>query len=152
MFDDTLLIYDEKLYAFKMDFQNQTANYESELPLNLELLEIFFIDLNNIFLKLSAGFIKYDLIKQTTHDIKFYKIENSQKEPIGDVTSIYFNEKISFKVNNRVYYFGLIASSKGELFISSEINENNDERDYEITCDLIRNFDDSIMKICVKII
>lgn len=130
-----------------MEFNDNIANYDSELNLEDELLEIFFIDINNIFLKLSTGFIKYDLTKKITHEIKFYKVVNNQKELIAEVTSIYFNEKISFKINNKVYYFGLIASSKGELFISSEIDENNEE--YEITCDLIRQFEESILKICV---
>lgn len=130
-----------------MDFNEYNANYESELALDDELTDIIFIDINNIFLKLSTGFIKYDQAKNSTHNIKFYKMINNEKEILGEVTSIYFNEKISFKINNKVYYFGLIASSKGELYISSEINENNE--DYEITCDLIKIFDEAILKICV---
>lgn len=131
-----------------MDFNEYNANYESELALEDELTDIIFIDVNNIFLKLSTGFIKYDQAKKSTHEIKFYKIVNNEKELVGEITSIYFNEKISFKINNKLYYFGLIASSKGELYISSEINENNE--DYEIICDLIKTFDESILKICVK--
>jgi len=131
-----------------MDFNEYNANYESELALEDELTDIIFIDVNNIFLKLSTGFIKYDQAKKSTHQIKFYKMINNEKELLGEVTSIYFNEKISFKINNKLYYFGLIASSKGELYISSEINENNE--DYEIICDLIKTFDEAILKICVN--
>jgi len=131
-----------------MDFNEYNANYESELALEDELTDIIFIDVNNIFLKLSTGFIKYDQAKKSTHQIKFYKMINNEKELLGEVTSIYFNEKISFKINNKFYYFGLIASSKGELYISSEINENNE--DYEIICDLIKTFEEAILKICVK--
>ena len=130
-----------------MDFENKTANYEYEQEIKDSLIEIIFIDLNNIFLKLSTGFMKYDLAKQIIHSIKFNRINN---EILEDVESIYFNEKITFKVNSKEYLFGLIASSKGELFISSDFNENNDEKEYEITCDLIKNFEDKIIKICVR--
>ena len=140
----------DKLSAFEMDFNNHTAKFESELPLEEEILEIIFIDRNNIFLKLSTKFIKYDLEFQTTHEIKFFTLNNNFKVEISDVTSLYFNEKITFKINNNVYYFGLIASEQGELYISKEINENNEEKDYEITCELIRNFGEKILKLYVN--
>ena len=100
------------------------------------------------------------MLKQTPIILQATLLENELKlRGIADIIirSDYINKLFKEPVlkdseifhNNKLYYFGLIASSKGELYISSEINENNE--DYEIICDLIKTFDESILKICASI-
>jgi hypothetical protein len=81
-------------------------------------------------------------------NVKFSSSE--EKMPITSITSVYFNEKITFMLNERIYYFGFIATETGDLYLSKEVTKQKDNNTYHINCDFIKSFNEEIQNIQFK--
>jgi hypothetical protein len=91
--------------------------------------------------------------------VKFTSFE--EKLPISYVTSLHFNEKITFILNDRIYYFGFIATESGDLYLSKEVTEQKESNasiysvmsaasTYFINCDFIKSFGEEIQNVQFK--
>lgn len=146
--DKYLIIKDKFVQIFEIDLINNKANFEKEIPLQDELKEIVAIDINNIFLVFFSSFVRVDLNTKKYYYYQFFKFE--EKVPIKEITSIYFNERITFMINDKIYYFGFLTTESGDLFLSKEIIENKDTGVYMVNCEFIKNFGDEIKHVQFK--
>ena len=150
IYENYLLIFNEKLYSFEIDFSDNRASQISDFHKGEELIDIVFIDPSNIFLKYTTHYLKYNIFTNLSNQINFVKVVNGAEFPIEQISSLYFNDKLPFRVGEQDSYFGIFGTETGELFITKDISE--DSSFIKVTCESIKQFDEPIKKLFVRIV
>jgi hypothetical protein len=144
---DYLIIKDEPIQVFKLDYKMNQAMFLHELLLEEELIKIIELDKFNVFLFFSSSIKVYNFVNNSLKEIEFFL--NQETLASDKIVSIYFKSNSDDFSNYNDLGFGLFAVDNGKYYISRNIY--NADSKLDIILEQIGQFSEAIQNFECKV-
>jgi hypothetical protein len=144
---DFLIIKDEPLQVFKLDYRTNQAFFLHETLLEEELIKIIELDKSSVFLFFSSSIKVYNFVNNSIKEIEFFL--NQETLSSDKIVSIYFKSNSDYSNNNNDLGFGLFAVDNGKYYISRNIY--NADSKLDIILELIGQFSEAVQNFECKV-